>query len=227
MAQVIQSVFTEIRDIVYPNNCIICNKYVKESRNCLCKQCFSKFEPTWLEDWIDKLRFSNSIDEVYSAWYAVGSINDMIHNIKYHNQPRFGEELGRRMADEFPIDELEKIDLLTAVPLNSTRNRDRGYNQSEWICKGLAKTWNVPYKFNLLKRVKYTNTQTDLSAGERKQNMKNAFTASSNKLDGLSIALIDDVITTGATLSACAVVLKNSGAGKITGVSCCTPQFGY
>lgn len=226
MSQVIQSVLREIKDIVYPNNCVICNEYVEDSHNCICKRCFSKFEPTWLEDWIDKLRFSDGIDEIYSAWYALGAINDIIHNIKYHNQPRLGEELGRRIANEIPIDELDKIDLITAVLLNVVRNRGRGYNQSEWICKGLAKAWNVPYQFNLLKRVKHTDTQTDLSASERKQNMKNAFTTT-NKIDSLSIAIIDDVITTGATLSACAVVLKNSGASKITGISCCTPQFGY
>lgn len=226
MSQVIQSVLREIKDIVYPNNCVICNEYVEDSHNCICKRCFSKFKPTWLEDWIDKLRFSDGIDEIYSAWYALGAINDIIHNIKYHNQPRLGEELGRRIVNEIPIDELDKIDLITAVPLNVVRNRGRGYNQSEWICKGLAKAWNVPYQFNLLKRVKHTDTQTDLSASERKQNMKNAFTTT-NKIDSLSIAIIDDVITTGATLSACAVVLKNSGASKITGISCCTPQFGY
>ena len=226
MAQVIQSVFKEITDFVYPNNCVICNKFVEENQNCICSRCYSKFEPTWLEDWIDKLRFSEGVDEVYSAWYAISTINDIIHNIKYHNQPRLGEELGRSIADEIPIDELEKIDLITAVPLNSVRNRERGYNQSEWICKGLAKAWGIPYQSNLLKRMKYTNTQTDLSATERKQNMKNAF-ISTKPIDSLSIAIIDDVITTGATLSACAAVLKNCGASKITGVSCCTPQFGY
>ena len=136
------------------------------------------------------------------------------------------EELGRKIANEIPIDEVGKIDLITAVPLNSARSRERGYNQSEWICKGLAKAWNVPYQFNLLKRVKHTSTQTDLSASERKTNMENAFT-STNNIDSLSIAIIDDVITTGATLSASAVVLKNFGASKVTGVSCCTPQFGF
>ncbi len=226
MAQAIQSVFREFKDIVYPNNCVICNKFVEESHNCICKRCFSKFEPTWLEDWIDKLRFSDGIDEVYSSWYAISNINDIIHNIKYHNQPRLGEELGRRMAMEIPIDELGKIDLITVVPLNSVKNRERGYNQSEWICKGLAKAWDVPYQFKLLKRIKYTDTQTDLSATERKKNMENAFTPT-NKIDGLSIAIIDDVVTTGATMSACAIELKKCGANKITGISCCTPQFGY
>ncbi|MBU0529996.1 ComF family protein [bacterium] len=226
MAYLLQSVFNGIKDIVYPNNCVICNNYVEESQNCICKRCFSRFEPTWLEDWIDKLRFPEGIDEVYSSWYAIDAVNDIIHNVKYHNQPRLGEELGRRMAAEIPIDELGEIDLLTAIPLNSVKNRERGYNQSEWICKGLAKAWNVPYQYNLLKRIKYTSTQTDLSATERKKNMENAFT-STNTIDSLSIAIVDDVITTGATLSACAVVLKNCGASKITGVSCCTPQFGY
>ena len=58
MTQVLQSFFSEITDIVYPNNCVICNQFVTESHNCICKRCFSKFEPTWLEDWKDKLRFS-------------------------------------------------------------------------------------------------------------------------------------------------------------------------
>jgi len=226
MAQAIQSIFHEVRDIIYPNNCAICGQFVEESKNCICKRCFSKIEPTWLEDWIDKLRFSEGIDEVYSAWYATGAINDMIHNIKYHNQPKLGEELGRRLAEEIPIDELEKIDIITAVPLNSVRNRERGYNQSEWICKGLAKAWDVPYQFNLLKRVKHTTTQTDLTAKERKQNMQDAFIMK-EAIGSLSVAIIDDVITTGATLSACASVLKTNGAIKITGVSCCTPSFGY
>ncbi|MCJ7801963.1 MAG: hypothetical protein MUP82_06360 [Candidatus Marinimicrobia bacterium] len=226
MTYLIQSVFNGIKDIVYPNNCVICNKYVEEGQNCICNRCFSRFEPTWLEVWIDKLRFSDGIDEVYSSWYAIDTINDIIHSVKYHNQPRLGEELDRRMAMEIPIDELEKIDLITVVPLNSVKNREHCYNQSEWICKGLVQVWNVPYQFNLLKRVKYTDTQTELSATERKQNMENAF-SSTNTIDSLSIAIIDDVITTGATLSACAVELKNCGASKVTGVSCCTPQFGY
>ncbi|MEE8341629.1 MAG: ComF family protein [Candidatus Neomarinimicrobiota bacterium] len=196
-----------------------------ESQKYLCKRCFSTIEPTWLEDWIDKLRFSDGIDEVYSAWYASGIINDLIHNIKYHDQPRLGEELGYRMADEIPIDELGQIDLITAVPLNSVKSRERGYNQSEWICRGLAKAWNIPLQNNLLKRIKNTETQTDLSNTERQQNMKNAF-VSIESIDSLSIAIIDDVITTGATLSACAVELKKSGARKVIGVSCCTPQFG-
>ena len=163
---------------------------------------------------------------MYSAWFTTGSISDIIHSVKYHNQPKLGMELGRRMSQEFPIEELGEIDLITAIPLNSARIRERGYNQAEWIAKGLSKTWKVPYKFNLLKRIKYTNTQTDLPAKERIENMKNAF-KSLDKIDSLSIAIVDDVITTGATVSECAKVLKKNGALKIIGVSCCTPAFNF
>lgn len=224
MANIIQSFFGEIRDIIYPNNCAICNQFVEEHNNCIYRRCFSKFEPTWLEDWIDKLRFSEGIDEVYSAWFATGSINDMIYNIKYHNQSKHGMELGRRMSQEFPIEELHKIDIITAIPLNNARIRERDYNQAEWIAKGLSKSWNVPYNFTLLKRIKYTQTQTDLTAKERKNNTDGAFSIIGN-VASLSIAIIHDVITTGATMSEYAKVFKTNGAEKITAVSCCTPAF--
>ena len=131
MTQVIQSFYREIKDILHPNNCAICNRMVEQYENCICNRCVVRFTPTWLEDWIDKLRFSDGIDEVYSAWYATGLINDIIHNVKYHNQTRLGEELGRRLAEEIPIKELDDIDLITAVSLNSTKGRERGYKQAE------------------------------------------------------------------------------------------------
>jgi len=226
VAQFIQSIFDEVKDIIYPNNCAVCNQFVEEGNNNICKRCFLKFEPTWLEDWKDKLRISEEIDEVYSAWFATGSINDIIHNIKYHDQPKLGMELGRRMSQEFPIEELSKIDVITAVPLNAARIRERGYNQAEWIAMGLSKAWKVPCDFNFLKRVKYTSTQTDLTAKERKENIKDAFELETI-IDSMSVAIIDDVITTGATISECAKILKNNGAIKVTAVSCCTPAFKF
>ena len=121
MTQAIQSFYQGIINYNYLNNCVVCNQYNDDNQNSICKRCFSKFEPTWFEDWIGKLRFSDYIDEVYSAWNATEFINDMIHNIKYHSQPRLGEELGNRIANEIPIDELGRIDLITAVPFNSNR----------------------------------------------------------------------------------------------------------
>ncbi len=226
MNHIAKNIIAEIGDLIFPNNCMVCNCEVGDSDNSVCQKCFAKFEPTWLEDWIDKLAFFEGIDEVYSAWYTTGSINDLIHNVKYHDQPKLGMELGKRMAQEFPIDELEKIDIITAVPLNSARVRERGYNQSEWIAKGLSIAWEVPFDFSLLKRIKHTHTQTDLSTDERKVNVQDAF-ISKGSIEPLSIAIVDDVITTGATTSECAKKLKAGGAVKVTAVSCCTPAFDY
>jgi len=222
LANILSSFYHDIVNIIFPNNCAICNQLVAENQNCICTRCFSNFKPTGLENWIDNLRIAAGIDAVYSAWFATGSVKDIIYSIKYHNQPRLGEELGRRIAAEIPIDELDEIDTITAVPLNSTRKRERGYNQSEWICRGLSKAWGIPYQNNLIKRIKYTHTQTDLNAKERKENMTNAFSFR-REVDSLSVVIVDDVITTGATLSACAVEIRRSGAKKVTGVSCCTP----
>lgn len=224
MAHLINQFIGEFRDLVFPNNCVVCSANVKNGNNSICENCFAIFEPTWLENWRDKLKYSDGIDEVYSAWYTGGVINDLIHNIKYSDQPKLGMELGRRMAQEFPIEELDRIDIITAVPLNSARLRERGYNQAEWIASGLSMSWNVPFDFTILRRTKYTHTQTDLSTEERKQNMHNAFTFM-KKNEPLSIAVVDDVITTGATTSECAKKLKESGAIKVTAVSCCTPAF--
>ena len=226
MTQLLNTFLKDFQDLIYPNNCVICGSVVKISDNSICNRCFNKLEPTWLEDWKDKLTFSEGIDEVYSAWFTSGSISDIIHNVKYYDQPKLGMELGRRMAQEFPIEELENIDVITAVPLNAARKRERGYNQAEWIAKGLSKSWKVHCDFNLLSRVKNTQTQTDLHANERKENIHQAF-KSIKSVSGLSIAIVDDVITTGATTSECAKNLKSNGAVKVTAVSCCTPYFDY
>ena len=143
MTQLFNTFTKDLKDLIYPNNCVICNSWIDVDENSICSNCFKKFEPTWLEDWIDKLTFSDGIDEVYSAWFTTGPINDVIHNVKYFDQPKLGRELGRRMAQEFPIDELGTIDVITAVPLNAARKRERGYNQAEWIAKGLSQSWGV------------------------------------------------------------------------------------
>lgn len=226
MTQLFNIFFKDLQGLIYPNNCVICNSFIEGNKNSICGRCFNKIEPTWLEDWKDKLTFSEGIDEVYSAWFTTGSISDIIHNVKYYDQPKLGMELGRRMAQEFPIDELGEIDIITAVPLNTARKRERGYNQAAWIAKGLSQSWNVPCDFTILSRTKNTHTQTDLNADERKDNINQAF-KSLKLINGLSIAIVDDVITTGATTSECAKVLKKNGTAKVTAVSCCTPYFDY
>ena len=224
--QSIQTIYTGFRNVLFPNNCIVCEKFIKSNENVICGDCSDEFEPTGLGNWIDDLRFRDGIDQVYSIWWANEVMSDIIHKIKYQNQARLGMELGNKMIDCLPPNLIENADLITVVPLNSTKHRERGYNQSEWISKGVTKDRNVSVDCKLLKRLRFTKTQTELSALERLQNVEDAFEARKNVNDK-TIIIIDDVITTGATISACAAELKKGGAKMVLGLSLCTPKFGF
>lgn len=111
----------------------------------------------------------------------------------------------------------ETIDLLIPVPLNSKREYRRGYNQSQLICEGIATVWNKPLLSHALARTKFTDTQTHQSRLSRWQNMENVFAINDPlSLQNKHILLIDDVITTGATLEACGAALLKAGNVRIS-----------
>lgn len=213
-------------NLVFPNSCAVCGVAINKSNNNICELCIAKFPPTGMQNWIDKLRFSEGIDVVFSAWYAQDKLLDIIHNVKYKAQPRLGEELGRKLTNLISVKDIGDIDIITDVPLNNVRKRERGYNQAEWFAKGISIKWGIPTNFKLIKRIKNTATQTDLKSEERFENVKDAFVANGAMKDK-SIAIVDDVITTGATISACAIELKKSGVKRVVAISCATPMFGY
>ena len=125
-------------------------------------------------------------------------------------------------ANNFEASVYKKLDCITAVPLHHIKKRERGYNQAMWITKGFAKEVGIPMDPNIIKRNTHTISQTILDREERLQNMENAF-VTSRPLKGLKIGIIDDVLTTGATMSACAKALKNNGAVHVTAVTLATP----
>ena len=123
-----------------------------------------------------------------------------------------------------PLTQVGDLDFLIPVPLHSVKKRERGYNQAKWIAKGLSSIWEVPVDPSILKRKKYTETQTMLSSIERKQNMDKAFEVK-KPMKGITIGIIDDVLTTGSTMSACAVMLKEKGFQSVFAISCSTPKL--
>ncbi|MCH8942113.1 MAG: ComF family protein [Bacteroidetes bacterium] len=144
-------------------------------------------------------------------------LQHIIHSIKYSNKFAVGKRLGEMIA-EIRGNEIKtwNIDLIVPVPLHHLKKANRGYNQSFYIAKGLGKSLNIPVNQSILKRVKFTQTQTTLTLVERQENVGNAFKVKKTKLvEGKNILIIDDVITTGATQNECAKVLKEDGANKI------------
>ena len=147
----------------------------------------------------------------------------IVHALKYDGWHAVGRDIADRLARlAWPRDVIDERALLVPVPLASSRLRERGYNQSEQIAVRLAEHWQVPVACDVLERGRVTESQTRLTPGERVRNVSGAFRAApaaAARLRGAHVIIVDDVVTTGATLNACALALYQSGARIISYVT--------
>jgi ComF family protein len=123
---------------------------------------------------------------------------------------------------DWPHDVVEERALLVPVPLAASRQRQRGYNQSECLARALAPLWKLPVRVDVLVRTRSTETQTRLTPDERLRNVHSAFSApavASGALRRAHVVLVDDVVTTAATLNSCAAVLHEAGARIVSYVT--------
>ena len=163
------------------------------------------------------------VDAIRAPFLFGGAIQEAVHALKYRNlraaAPRLGELLGEFLASS-------KIpgDVLVPVPLHSSRRRQRGYNQSELLAREVSKTTGLKVDNGLLARIRNTPAQVG-SAGraERRRNVDGSFEAKTgprakHDLRGAAIIVVDDVATTGSTISACASALKSAGAASVWGL---------
>jgi ComF family protein len=151
-----------------------------------------------------------------------GTAEAIVHAYKYQGWSGIGAAMARRMgALRFPVDVEEERAGIVPVPLAASRLRERGYNQSELLAEGLARVWNLPVRNDLLTRTRATKTQTRLTPGERQRNVANAFRSLADRgsLRGLHLVLVDDVVTTAATLNACAAALHEGGVRIVSFVT--------
>lgn len=147
-------------------------------------------------------------------------VQSLIHKFKYEHTFALGTELGELMVQAWPAWR-QPVDLIVPVPLHARRYRERGYNQSEHLARHLAMRLHIPLETAALQRQRDTQPQVHLSAAERQANVADAFAVcdhvKNHRLLGKHILLIDDVFTTGATLSAAATALYQAGATAVSG----------
>ena len=153
----------------------------------------------------------------FDAAYAFGSyehtLRELIHLFKYSEVRPLAKPLGALMARAIPRE--QRFDVIIPMPLHWKKRWSRGYNQSELLAKEISRRWGVPVR-RMVRRVKPTAPQAGLSHSKRRLNVRGAFEVRSGAgLKGLRVLLIDDVLTTGATASACASVLKRAGASHV------------
>lgn len=146
-----------------------------------------------------------------------------MHALKYDGWERAAVGMSERMArTSWPPDVVRERDALIPVPLSPSRARARGYNQSEALSIPLAERWSVPVFRNALRRVRDTGSQTRLTPDDRLRNVAGAFTVATeamHRIAGRHLVLVDDVLTTAATLNSCALALHDAGARTISYVT--------
>jgi competence protein ComFC len=152
-----------------------------------------------------------------SAVVVGGLVLEVIHRYKYQRALWFEPFLADLLARQAePVLRQEHWDMIVPVPLHSAKKREREYNQAERLATRLSTITRIPGNHRLLKRIEPTRTQTRLTRSQRAANVRNAFAMrNGHQLQGERIVLLDDVLTTGATTSACAKVLSAAGAGEV------------
>ena len=232
---ILNDILNNISNIIFPPQCIscatilqpskekvfcpTCRKQIKYLTRSLCPICGMAFFDSPSENHL----CGNCLEKkpYFSYARAVASyetiILDTIHKFKYGRDLAIGSALASFLADyPFPDFDFQSYSLLFPVPLHIKKLRERGFNQSLILANALGKKRRVDVNFSLLKRRKFTLTQTGLNKKERQQNIKGAFEVKDKKkVAGKNIILIDDVYTTGATLNECAKTLRKAGAHQV------------
>ncbi len=147
----------------------------------------------------------------------------LVHALKYGGWPAVATPMARRMARvSWPADVIAERTALVPLPLSATRERERGYNQAERLATGVAEDWGLPVWRTVLRRTRHTRSQVRLTPSERSSNVSRAFEVNAQArklLHGAHVVLVDDVITTAATMNAAAQALTEGGARIISYVT--------
>jgi competence protein ComFC len=208
---------TDLMQVLYPNFCLICDTETPNTPGAICSVCEFELQYTYYEDYkestaLDQLFWGRiPVKETYSLLYfeKTNTTQSILHALKYKDRPDvakyFGEKLGEKVRN---LEKFSDLDALIPVPLHPEKEFLRGYNQSEVLARGIAEQLKIPVNNQLLKRVVFSESQTKKARDKRWDNMQGRFESRETETSRLKhIALVDDVVTTGATLETCVRLL--------------------
>jgi ComF family protein len=212
-------------DFLLPQMCLLCNKEIEKGMicdNCLnylplveppvCRHCG---RPITKGTICEICRESTALDRGRAWLLFVPPTDRLIHHFKYRKNSRLAQMLGRAMAALVSADHtLAHADLITFVPLFWWKHLRRGYNQASLLARLIGQETGISVQ-PILKRVRNTRTQTRLNTKARQKNVRNAFAVHGTGIRERKVILVDDVLTTGATINECARVLKEAGAAEV------------
>jgi ComF family protein len=237
----LELIWNGLLDVVYPPRCVVCG--ARQEAGALCPACLREIEKRpLLPPFCDRCGVQVPAGRIVCvaceegpeppyAWSQAmgqytGTLRDAIHRLKYGGKTSLAPPLGRLLAQSLrdtpspllpaPADDRAAFDAVVPVPLHPSSQRRRGFNQAERIARVLAQEWRWALDVRGLRRLRATRTQTALTPAQRAANVRGAFAAREPLcFQGKSVLIVDDVLTTSATLTECARVVREAGATRV------------
>lgn len=214
--------FSDIVNLVFPKVCAGCNKPLIKGEHEICLHCLTNL-PIRLNFKTEELhqRFYGRVPlkeaHAFLFFKAKGITQALLHHIKYKGNKSLAIELGKLFGENCKEVEFYKtVDILVPVPLHKSKQRLRGYNQSEQIAIGISEALDIPVDATSVTRLIKTATQTKKNRSERWKNVDQIFGVENQSIEGKHVLIIDDVVTTGATLESCAQRILDAGAKSVS-----------
>lgn len=216
------SVWASMIDLFYPRVCEVCGESLVRSEEYICTACLADFPFTdeffnTGQSVLDQFEPSCRPECLHSLFYynKYSEYKNLIYLIKYHSYRGLGEYLGRMLGERIAAE--CGADCIIPVPLHKKRERERGFNQAYEIAKGVSEVLRIEICNDVVFRVQNNVSQTGKSTSERLENVQNIFELRQpQKICGRHVLLLDDVITTGATIGSCLRVLAAAGNVKFS-----------
>jgi len=205
--------FSKALSFLFPEKCTFCGKYGdKICDNCI--RIIEKYEVIGIE------KLGKDLDFLIYFFKYEKIIRELILKYKFFNKPELSKLFSKIiLKNEKICGKLKFYDIIIAVPMQRIKKDARGYNQTELFSKQIANKLDILYSANTLIKVKNNKTQSSLKLEDRVNNVKNAFEVKNESLvKNKKVILVDDIYTTGATLSECARILKEAGAETVLGL---------
>lgn len=225
-------IFRRLLDFISPRACVICGCRLGITEEVICATCNMHLPRTYY----DKDPYENEMARLFWGQMPVerafamiyyephSQVSRMVHSLKYLGHPEVGDFMGRMMSAELLGSTFfDGIDMIVPVPLSRKRKRKRGYNQSREIARGISSLTGIPVADNIVRRARFVESQTQKHRWQRLENVDGVFRLCDNApVDGKHILLVDDVVTTGATIISCAKEICRGGNVRFSVLS-----FGY
>ena len=231
----------ELADMVWPRRCGVCGDFLDTEERHVCTECLKDMPLTYFWSWrgnpAEQILWARTyLEGVVSLFYYSrdNDYKELLHKVKYGGDVALGRWLGRMLGEKMRDSAYPRPDMIVPVPLHWRRKWKRGYNQAEVIARGIStgisgmdsraerqQTGRIPVLAGILRRVRYSSSQTRMSVGSKWDNVSGAFAfrnpvAAREMLSGRHVLLVDDVLTTGATAEACWNVLRDVPGIKVS-----------